>query len=69
MEKELKELTDEELVEEVNNITNFMEYGAVGKSDMFYESACWREVERRGLELAKKVIYVLEETEAEEEED
>ena len=58
--KEIKDMTNKELLDELNDITNFMEYGSIGRSDMYRESACWKEVEKRELELNKRTEYVLQ---------
>jgi hypothetical protein len=66
MNKELKDMSNSELVDELNGITNFLEYGSIGRSDLMYESACWQEIEKRGLELNKKIEFVLQDCDNEE---
>lgn len=56
---DIKKLTDKELIFELNDIAYHIEHLGVGRYELRYQDALWREVEERGLEVNKRTIYEL----------
>lgn len=55
--KDVQKMTNEELVNELNNTRQSLEFG-VSKRDLLWEEMLWKEVEERGLDVSIKVGVV-----------
>lgn len=57
MTKEIKDMNNKELIEELNGIEQHIQLFAYGKFELRYRESLFKEIDKRGIEINKNIIY------------
>lgn len=55
--KEIKDMSDKELIKELEGIENHIENFSYGRSELIYREQLYKEIEKRGIELQKNIKF------------